>query len=123
MSKNQHCSHDSHSLPDYNEHNPRISIIIQFEPKMKNPNVLDNILAQRAKEAEVELLKEYPEAIVKPVIQKLRNVMKCIKKESHQSIAIFVCPVSEKITYFTYNPYLSEFNKNHPLRTLKSIEI
>ena len=122
MSKNQHCSHDSHSLPEYKEHNPRISIIIQFEPKMKNPDVLENILAQRAREAEVELLNEYPEEMVKPVILKLRNVMKGIKKDLHQSFAIFVCPVSEKITYFNYNPYLSNFNKNHPLRALKSIE-
>lgn len=109
-------------MPEYKEHNPRVSIFIQFEPKMRNPDVLENILAHRAKEAEVELLNEYPEEMVKPVILKLRNVMKGIKNDAHQSFTIFVCPVSEKIIYFTYNPYLSNFNKNHPLRTLKLIE-
>ena len=89
---------------------------------MKEPGVLENILAHRAKEAEAELLNQYPEEMVKPVILKLRNLMKGIKNDAHQSFAIFVCPVSEKITYFTYNPYLSEFNKFHPLRTLKSTE-
>jgi len=89
---------------------------------MKDPAVLENILAHRAKEAEAELLKQYPEEMVTPVILKLRNVMKGIKNHAHQSFAIFVCPVSEKITYFTYNSYLSDFNKFHPLRTLKSSE-
>ena len=121
MSKNQKCLHDYHLLPEYKEHNPRISIFIRFEPKMKTPGVLENILAHHAKEAEAELLKQYPEEMVKPVILKLRNLIKSIKNDTHQSLAIFVCPVSEKITYFTYNPYLSEFNKFHPLKTLKSI--
>ena len=107
MIKNQHRPHDIYSLPEYKEHNPRISIIIKFEPKMKNPDVLKNILAHRAKEAEVELLNEYPEEMVKPVMLKLRNVMKSIKNDSHKSFAIFVCPVSEKVIYFTYDPYIS----------------
>lgn len=122
MSKNKKRLHDCHLLPEYNEHNPRISIFIRFEPKMKDPGVLESILAHRAKEAETELRNQYPEEMVTPVILKLRNLMKGIKNHAHQSFAIFVCPVSEKITYFTYNPYLSEFNKFRPLRTLKSIE-
>ena len=122
MSKNKKSLHDCHLLPEYNEHNPRISIFIQFEPKMKDPGVLENILAHRAKEAEAELLKQYPEEMVKPVMLKLLNLIKDIKNDARQSFAIFVCPVSEKITYFTYNSYLSEFNKVHPLKTLKSTE-
>jgi hypothetical protein len=119
VNNNQESLHDCASLPEYNEHNPRISIFIRFEPEMKNAGVLENILADRAKEAEAELLNQYPEEKVKPVIQRLRNVIKGIKNDSHQSLTIFVCPVSEKVIYFTYNPYLSEFNKSHPLRTLK----
>jgi hypothetical protein len=105
-------------MPDSKEHNPRISIVITFEPNMKNPGVLENILARRAQEAEAELLKQYPEEMVTPVMLKLRNIMKDIKNEAHQSFTIFVCPVSEKVIYFDYDPYLSEFNKEHPLRTL-----
>jgi len=122
MSKNKKRLHDCHLLPEYNEHNPRISIFIRFESKMKTPGVLESILAHRAKVAEAELRKQYPEEMVTPVILKLKNIMKGIKNDAHQSFAIFVCPVSEKITYFTYNSYLSDFNKFHPLRTLKSIE-
>ncbi|HSV11621.1 MAG TPA: hypothetical protein VLI68_12660 [Hanamia sp.] len=107
-------------LPEDHEHNPRISLIIHFEPQMKNIDVLQKILAGRANEAEAELLNQYPEKLVKPVIQKLRNVMNGIKNEADQSMAIFVCPVSEKVIYFTYNTYLSEFHKLHPLRTLTS---
>jgi len=122
VSKNQEFPHDCHSFPEYKEHNPRISIFIRFESKMKNPGVLENILAHRAKEAEAELLNQYPVEMVKPVMLKLLNIIKGIKNDAHQSVAIFVCPVSEKTIYFTYNPYLSEFNKFHPLKTLKSIQ-
>lgn len=122
MSKNQECQHDCYSEPEFKEHNPRISIFIRFEPNMKNPGVFESILAHHANQSETELLKQYPEEMVKPVMKKLRNVMKGIKNDAHQSLAIFVCPVSEKVIYFTYNPYLSEFSKIHPLCTLTSIK-
>lgn len=104
------------------QHNPRISICIRFEPKMKNKLVLQKVLADRAKDAQVELLNQYPEELVKPVMEKLQNVINGIKNEADQSIAIFVCPVSEKVMYFTYDPYLSEFNRLHPIRPLKLME-
>jgi hypothetical protein len=116
--KNQQCQHDNQS-EDYSDHNPHISIFIRFEARMKNRNEFENNLSDRANEAEAELLKKYPQEMVNPVIQKLRNLMKGIKNEAQQSVAIFVCPLSEKVTYFTYNPYLEEFNKLHPLVTLK----
>ncbi|MEO8823099.1 MAG: hypothetical protein ABI366_05950 [Ginsengibacter sp.] len=119
MIKNQQRQHDCLSIPEFKEHNPRISIFIRFEPNMKKPGVLESILAHHAEQSEAELLKQYPEEMVKPVTKKLRNVMKGIKNDGHQSLAIFVCPVSEKVIYFTYNPYLSEFSKIHPLRGLK----
>lgn len=119
MSKSHQSLLNSNPVQDSQQHNPRISICIRFEPKMKNKCVLEKILADHAKEAEVELLNQYPEELVKPVVQKLRNVIKGIKNEAQQSIAIFVCPVSEKVIYFTYDPYLSEFNRLHPLRPLK----
>jgi hypothetical protein len=85
---------------------------------MKNEGVLVKILTDRLKEEEAELLNQYPEELVRPVIKKVQNLIKGIKNETHESIAIFVCPVSEKVIYFTYNCYLSEFNKSHPLRPL-----
>jgi hypothetical protein len=109
-------------MPESQQHYPRISICIRFEPKMKNKLILQKVLADRAKAAEVELLNQYPQELVKPVMQKLHNVLKGIKNEADQSIAIFVCPVLEKVMYFTYNPYLSEFNRLHPLRPLKVME-
>ncbi len=89
---------------------------------MKQEGVLENILAAHAKEAEAELSQKYPEDQVRPVILKLINLMKNINQDAHQSMAFFVCPVSEKVIYFTYNSYLSDFNKLHPLRPLKSTE-
>ncbi|MGN6532473.1 MAG: hypothetical protein ACTHK0_12090 [Ginsengibacter sp.] len=122
MSKNLQSLQNHDSFLEDCEHNPRVSIIIRFEPKMKQKGVLENILAARAKEAEAELLQKYPAQLVNPVMLKLRNMMKRIKKDAHQSIAIFVCPLSEKVIYFTYNSYLSDFNRTHPLRPLKSID-
>lgn len=89
---------------------------------MKNEGVLKNILADRVKEEEAELMNQYPQELVKPLIKKVQNIIKAIKNEAHQSIAIFVSPLSEKVIYFTYNSYLSEFNKSHPMQPLKLTE-
>lgn len=122
MNKDLHSPLNCNPLSEDQQHNPRISIFIRFEPQMKNKGVLEKILADRVKEEEAELLNQYPEEMVKPVIKKVQNLIKGIKNETHESIAIFVCPVSEKVIYFTYNSYLSEFNKSHPLRPLKLTE-
>ncbi|HEU5366238.1 MAG TPA: hypothetical protein VFU62_11930 [Hanamia sp.] len=122
MNKNEQTAHCCDSLADNNDHNPRISIIIRFEPEMKNQIVLQKILADRANKEEADLLNQYPAELVKPVTQKLRNLISGIKNEANQSIAIFVCSVSGKVIYFTYNSYLSEFNRLHPLRPLKLID-
>jgi len=119
VNKNNKSALNFNLMPESQQHNPRVSICIHFEPKMKNKLVLQKVLADRAKDAEVELLNQYPEELVKPVVEKLQNVIKGIQNETDQSIAIFVCPVSEKVMYFTYNPYLSEFNRLHPIRPLK----
>jgi hypothetical protein len=89
---------------------------------MKQKRVLEDVLAARAKEAEAELLQKYPVEQVRPVMKKLLNLMKNINKNAHQSMAFFACPVTEKVIYFTYNSYLSDFNRIHPLRPLKIIE-
>lgn len=122
MNKDIQSPPNCNSLSEDQQHNPRISIFLRFEPRMKNEGVLEKILADRVKEEEAELLNKYPVEMVTPVIKKVQNLIKGIKNESHESIAIFVCPVSEKVIYFTYNSYLSEFNKSHPMRPLKLTE-
>ncbi len=118
MNKDLHSPPNCNPLSEDQQHNPRICIFIRFEPQMKNEGVLEKILTDRLKEEEAKLFNQYPEELVKPVIKKVQNLIKEIKNESHESIAIFVCPLSEKVIYFTYNSYLSEFNKSHPLRPL-----
>jgi hypothetical protein len=119
--KNQQALHNCDLLQEDSRHNPRISTIVLFESKMKQEGVLENILAARAREAEAELLQKYPAEQVRPVILKLVNLMKNINQDAHKSMVFFVCPVAEKVIYFTYNPYLSNFNKTHTINPLKSI--
>ena len=84
------------------QNNPRISIVLPYEMKMKNETVLFNLLSTRADKAERELLSNFPEEKVAPVIKKLRKVIKTVKCPScEKNIAIFISPCTEKVYYFT----------------------
>ena len=88
-------------LPD-DESLPRISLILPYELKMKNETTFNQLLTMRADESEKELLREFPEEKVSPVIEKLRNLIKEIHCPANgKSIGIFVSPVTEKVYYFS----------------------
>ena len=89
-------------MPDNDESLPRISLVIPFDPKMRSQPGLINILTAAADKTEKELMINYPEERVIPVINKLRCLIKSMVCSSHEkSIGIFVSPLSEKVYYFT----------------------
>ena len=88
-------------MPD-DETLPRISLIIPYDPKMKSQLGLFNLLTAAADKTEKELMINYPEERVIPVIKKLRCLIKSMVCSTHEkSIGIFVSPLSEKVYYFT----------------------
>ena len=90
------------TLQNKNSNTPRISIILTYELKMRNKEVLLGMLSARAERAEKQLLREFSEESVLPVICKLRNVIQTIQCPIHEkNIAIFISPYTEKVYYFT----------------------
>ncbi len=77
---------------------PCISLIMPFEPKMSLQNELAYQLKVAVEKIERELLENYPEEKVLPVMKKLRQVIKDLNFNTHKiSIAIFVSPLIEKV--------------------------
>ena len=93
---------DCIEIPDDEKSLPRISLIVPFDPKMRNQTGLFNLLTAAADKTESELLVNYPEEKVKPVINKLRCLVKSMAGVPREkSIGIFVSPLAEKVYYFT----------------------
>ncbi|MGN6297633.1 MAG: hypothetical protein ACTHM7_12685 [Ginsengibacter sp.] len=81
---------------------PRITLIIPYEGKLKNPKHLDTLLRKKADETEKELLNDYPSETVLPLIDKLRNIIKQVQcADDGKTIGIFVSPWAEKVYYFS----------------------
>jgi hypothetical protein len=89
-------------VPNSGENVPRISLIIPFDPKMKNQSGLFNLLTAAADKTEKELMVKYSKEEIIPVIEKLRHLIKSIVCTPHEkSLGIFVSPLMEKVYYFT----------------------
>ena len=81
---------------------PRISLIIPFDRKMRSQPDLFNLLTAAADKTEKELMIDYPEESILPVIKKLRCLIKSmVSIPDEKSIGIFVSPLTEKVYYFT----------------------
>ncbi len=84
------------------EATPRISLVLPYTSKMKKQPELLNFLTSQADNVEKELLMDYPEERVVPVIKELRKLIKGVRCRSDgKSVGIFVSPVAAKVFYFT----------------------
>ncbi len=95
----------SHTLyPGMPENLPRISIIIPFESRMNTKTGMKFMLSAAATKEESKLIKNYPENQARPLINKLRSLIKNLKYNTHdKSIAIFVSSLVAKVYYFNHS--------------------
>ncbi len=94
------------TAPQYNEifdaphYLPCVSLLMPFEPKMGLRKELSHKLKLAHDRIEKELEKNYPEDMVKLIIQKLAHLLSGINYFTHKkSLAIFISPLIEKIYY------------------------
>ncbi len=79
---------------------PSISIILPFEPKIAKHRELEYMLQQVIKRVGRELMKNYPDELANPVIEKLRTLIRKIDYSSFKrSIALYVSPIIQKVFY------------------------
>ena len=79
---------------------PSISIILPFEPKISGQRELEYMLQRAVKKAVNELIKNYPDDLAGPVIEKLRALVKKVDYSSFKrSIALYVPPIIQKVFY------------------------
>lgn len=90
---------------------PHISLVIPFEPKMKNKMQLQKVLTGYATQTEKDLLRKYGADEVRNVMKKLKSVISKIDDPADKSIAIFISRGTEKVIYFDHSDYV----QNHPL--------
>jgi len=104
---------DYPDMPDPEESQPRISLILPFELKMNHEKRLFELLTFHAEKIEKELRVNYSEERTAPVIKKLHHLIEGIHcPPDNQSIAIFVSPLAEKVYFFKGT---RELKKNYPL--------
>ncbi len=81
---------------------PAISIIIPFEPKITSKSNIALLLNSAADKVERALIENYPVALGKIVMNKLKAVYDGLNYATHKkSLAIFISPVFEKIIYLS----------------------
>lgn len=79
---------------------PSVSIILPFEPKMSVKKELEYQLQRVVEKVEKELMSNYAGEKVKPVLNKLKALIKKLDFTTYkQSIAIYVSPLMEKVFY------------------------
>ena len=89
---------------------PHISIIIPFNPKIKNKSHLEEVLKSYVLQTEKDLLRKYDPEMVIPLIHKLKLLIAKIDDPGHKSIALFISKSTEKLVYFNE----SNFLESHP---------
>ena len=79
---------------------PSVSIILPFEPKMSIHRELEHLLQRTVAKVEKDLMAVYTPEKAKPVIDKLRALIKRLDFTTYKrSIAIFVSALMEKVYY------------------------
>jgi hypothetical protein len=82
---------------------PSVSIIIPFEPKMSLKSGLEYKLKTVIDKVEKQLMAGYPEERSRPVLNKLKGIVKKIDYTTYKkSIAIYVSPFKEKVYYLDF---------------------
>jgi len=104
--KNPPCCQE---MADY-QNFPHVSIIIPFDPKMKNKPHLEEVLNSYVLQTEKDLLGKYDPEMVIPLIRKLKLLITKIDDPGHKSIALFLSKSKEKLIYFNQ----SDFLESHP---------
>ena len=103
--KNYPCCKE---MADY-QNFPHISIIIPFDPKMKNKSQLDEVLKCYVLQTEKDLLKENDPEMVNHLIHKLKLLIAKIDDPGHKSIALFISKSTEKLIYFNQSNFLENY--------------
>ncbi len=79
---------------------PYISIVMPFEPKMKDQRELSLTLNNALLRAEEELQANFPNDVTETLSEKLRMILQGLDYDTHKkSLAIFVSLVFEKVFY------------------------
>lgn len=88
------------TLPLYT---PSVSIIMPFETKVSEVRELTCRLDLAVKKVADELLAQYPEKRVSPILDKLKHLVINLDYHSQkQSIALYVSPLVEKVFYLNF---------------------
>jgi len=87
------------SIQPYNE-TPVVSLFVPFEPKMVSKNEIAYKLKALLNEAEQKLIKAFSISAGKPVLERLKSVIKNLDYSTHKkSTAIYVSAEEEKLFY------------------------
>lgn len=93
---------ESTSIIEEYEIEPRISVVLPFNQKMKKQPELVAILTAEADKIEKKLLINFPEVKVEPVVKKLGNLITRIHSTPNgKSVGIFISSLTEKVYYFS----------------------
>jgi hypothetical protein len=83
-----------------NNETPVVSLFMPFEPKMVSKNEIGYKLQSLINEAEQKLIRCFPISAVKPVLERLKSVIKNLDYSTHKkSTAIYVSADTEKLFY------------------------
>jgi hypothetical protein len=86
--------------PQPHNSTPIVSLFMPFEPKMVSKNEIIYKLQSLINEAEQKLIKCFPISAVKPVLERLKSVIKNLDYSTHKkSTAIYVSANAEKLFY------------------------
>jgi len=90
-------------IPDMRQaghYRPAVAILLPFQPRMTSKSELQNLVKRVTHNAERQLIEQYPDALGMMVRQKLMTITRNLNYNTHHnSVAIFVSPVFEKILY------------------------
>ena len=79
---------------------PAVTILLPFQPRIQSKSELQNLIKRVTNKVETQLLVKYPDAMGMMVRQKLMTITRNLNYNTHHnSVAIFLSPVSEKILY------------------------
>ena len=87
---------------------PHYTLMIPFDPAMNNPKLLLNLLKSAGDKAEKEIILKYSKEKGAFLIQRLREVLKEIKRvPQEKTIAVFISHFAKNVYYFTPTTRLS----------------
>jgi hypothetical protein len=92
--------HTSAVTPQPDTDTPSVSLFMPFEPKMVSKNEIVHKLQSLIIEAEQKLIKTFSISAAKPILERLKSVVKNLDYSTHKkSTAIYVSAEEEKLFY------------------------